>query len=575
MRRTRNTTIGTALAAWTAALLALGAGCSPSDDDSVPDVRDDGTTFEDGDVLPEDGDVPETTDVPDAEDGADGETTGPAPRLDTVSPPSGTTEGGTLVTLYGENFAPDASATFDGLACAGLIVHTPRRVTCRTPAHAAGEVDVTLVNPDGQSSTLAAAFEYDDASTPRVNWCILHYPPELSVEPDAAAGPIYGRVYVESVTPGVGPGAGVRAQIGIGVLGSDPGGWAWADATYNVDVDGIVPGDRANDEYTAALLGRAEGDYSYAYRFSLDDGETWLLCDRTGSDDGFNVAHAGTLHVLPAPPPSIGWCAVDRPVAASAEEGGDPVAVFGRVSVPRVTVGVGQGAGVTAELGRGVPGVAPDAAGWTWTPMSYATDVDGLVSGDLANDEYQGALAVPDTAGDYLYAVRFSLDAGTSWTYCDTAGAVYAELAAGRLTVTEPGTGPLVGWCQIQWPSSLTAAAGTPSDYVYGRVWAEGVTPGAGQGAGIRGQLGYGAAADDPTSWSWTDADYNVDVDGMTSGDLANDEYWQRLTVPTAVSYAYAYRFTMDDGRSWRYCDLDGTAVGEFTVDQAGALTVE
>jgi hypothetical protein len=559
-----------------AALLALGTACSPSDDDSTPDARDDGFTPEDGDVPEtEDADVPpEDGDALEAEDGADGETTGPAPRLDTVSPPSGPTEGGTLVTLYGENFAADAAASFDGLACVGSIVHTPRRITCRTPAHAAGAVDVSVTNPDGQSSTLAASFEFDDASTPRVNWCILHYPAELSVEPDAATSAIYGRVYVESVTPGVGAGPGVRAQIGIGVLGSDPGGWAWADATYNIDVDGIVPGDRANDEYAASLLGRAEGDYSYAYRFSLDDGETWLLCDRTGSDDGFNVAHAGTLHVLPAPPPAIGWCAIDRPTTATAEQGGDPVAVFGRVNVPRVTVGAGAGAGVTAELGRGAPGVAPDAAGWTWTPMAYAADVDGLVPGDLSNDEYQGALTVPAEAGDYLYAVRFSLD-GTTWTYCDTAGAVYAELTAGRLTVTEPGTGPLVGWCQIQWPSSLIVGAGVPSDYVYGRVWAEGVTPGTGQGAGIRGQLGYGAAAAEPASWNWTDADYNVDVDGMVAGDLANDEYWQRLTVPAAGSYAYAYRFTMDDGRSWRYCDLDGTAVGEFTVDQAGGLTVE
>ncbi|NMC71197.1 MAG: hypothetical protein GYA57_14180 [Myxococcales bacterium] len=567
MRGERNTAAWVTAAIWAAVCLALGAGCSPSDD-TVPDARDDAGASEDADVLPDDGDA---TDA----DASDAETSGSDPRLASVSPPSGPTAGGTLVTLYGENFAADAAVTFDGLACTGLVVHTARRMTCRTPAHAAGAVDVTVVNTDGRSATLAAAFEYDDAATPRVNWCILHYPPELWVEPDAAAGPIYGRVYVESVTPGAGAGAGVRGQIGIGVLGSDPAGWTWAEATYNVDVDGIVPGDRANDEYAASLLGRAEGDYYYAYRFSLDDGETWLLCDRTGSDDGFDVALAGTLHVLPAPPPSIAWCAIDRPAAATAEKGGDPVAVFARVHVPRVTAGVGPGPGVTAELGRGVSGVAPDAAGWTWTAMTYVADIDGLVPGDLANDEYQGALAAPDDAGEYLYAARFSLDGGTTWTYCDTAGPIYSEVTAGRLTVTEPGTGPLVGWCNLQWPSSLTVAAGATSEPVYGRVWAAGVTPGAGRGAGIRGQVGYGSPSADPATWTWTEADFNVDVDGLAPGDLANDEYWQRLTATTPGTYAYAYRFTMDDGRSWRYCDLDGAAVGEFSIAQAGTLTVE
>jgi len=551
-----------ATAAWAAAWLVFGAGCSPADD-GAPDARDDGGGFEDGDVPAEAGDAP------------DSETSGSGPRLASVSPPSGPTAGGTLVTLYGENFAAEAVATFDGLPCTGLVVHTARRITCRTPAHAAGAVDVTVAHPDGRSATLAAAFEYDDAATPRVNWCILHYPTELWVEPDATAGPIYGRVYVESVTPGAGRGEGVRGQVGVGLAGSDPADWAWAEATYNVDVDGIVPGDRANDEYAASLVGRAEGDYSYAYRFSLDDGETWLLCDRNGSEDGFDGALAGILHVGPAPRPSVAWCAIDRPATATAERGGDPIPVFGRVHVPRVTVGAGAGAGVSAELGRGVAGVAPDAAGWSWTAMTYVTDVDGLVPGDLANDEYRGALAVPDVVGEYPYAVRFSVDGGATWTYCDTAGPIYAEVTAGRLRVTEPGTGPLVGWCNLQWPSSLRVPAGAASEPVYGRVWAAGVTPGAGRGAGIRGQVGYGSPSADPATWTWTEADFNVDVDGLAPGDRANDEYWQRIPPTTPGTYAYAYRFTMDDGRSWRYCDLDGTAVGEFSIDQAGTLTVE
>ena len=537
------------------AFLALGACAAGGDDVNPADARD-GT--DDADVRP---------DVP------DGETAGPAPTLVTVSPPSGPIDGGSLVTLTGENFATGATATFGGTACTEPFVHTPRRMACRTPAHAAGAVDVTVTNLDGQSATLTGAFTYN-TTAPQVNWCALHYPAEISVAPDSPAGPISGRVFVQDVTPGDGQGPGVRGQIGVGALGSDPATWTWGDATYNISVDAIVPGDMANDEYAATILGRPEGEYSYAFRFSVDDGTTWLYCDRTGSDDGFSVAVAGTMHVVPAPPPAIGWCRLDRPATASVELGSVTETIFGRVFVDGVTEGAGQGLGVQGEVGVGRAGTEPSAASWSWTATAYATSVDGITPGDIAIDEYGTALPAPVEVGEWLYAVRFSVDGGTTWTTCDTVGAGYTEINAGRLTVTDPAVGPLVGWCNLQWPSSLRTTVGAPTESIAGRVFAEGLTAGVGRGAGVRGQVGYGASAAAPATWTWVDADYNVDVDGLISGGLANDEYWQRLTVPTAGSYAYAYRFSLD-GTSWRYCDLDGTAVGEFSIDQAGTIVVE
>jgi hypothetical protein len=537
------------------AFLAL-AACAASSDDVVPaDARD----------MTDDADVP--PDVP------DGEAAGPAPTLTTVSPPSGPIDGGTLVTLNGENFATGATAAFGGTACTEPFVNTPRRMTCRTPAHAVGAVDVTLTNPDGQSATLTGAFTFN-TTAPQVNWCALHYPAEISVAPDSPAGPIYGRVFVQDVTPGEGQGPGVRGQIGVGALGSDPATWTWGDATYNISVDAIVPGDIANDEYAATIVGRPEGEYSYAFRFSVDDGTTWLLCDRTGSDDGFSVAVAGTMHVVPAPPPAVGWCRLDRPATTSVELGSATETIFGRVFVDGATEGDGQGAGVLGAVGVGRAGTEPSAASWSWTAATYAASVDGTTPGDVAIDEYGVAVAAPVEVGEWLYAVRFSVDGGTTWTYCDTAGAGYAEINAGRLTVTDPAVGPLVGWCNLQWPSSLHATVGVATEFIYGRVYAAGITEGAGQGAGVHGQVGYGASAAAPATWTWVDADYNVDVDGLVPGGLANDEYWQSLSVSAAGTYAYAYRFSLD-GTSWRYCDLDGTAVGEFSIDQAGTLVVE
>ena len=381
----------------------------------------------------------------DLTDAPDGETAGPPPMLTAVSPPSGPIAGGTLITLTGENIATGAVATLDGTACTDPFVASARRMTCRTPAHAAGAVDVVLENPDGQSAMLAGAFTYD-ASGPRVGWCLLYYPPEISAAPDDPAGPIYGRVLVQDVTAGEGQGPGVRGQVGVGALGSDPATWTWGDATYNASVDGIVSGDLANDEYAATILGRPEDEYSYAFRFSVDDGTTWELCDRTGTDDGFNVAHAGTLHVVPGPPPAIGWCRLDRPTTTTAEIGTPTATIHGRVLVAGVTDGAGEGLGVTGEVGVGAPGSAPDSGAWTWTAMIYEASVDGPAPGDLAVDEYGAAADAPASSGSYVYAVRFSVDGGTTWTVCDISGAGYSEINAGRLTATDPATGPLVEW---------------------------------------------------------------------------------------------------------------------------------
>ncbi len=39
------------------------------------------------------------------------------------------------------------------------------------------------------------------------------------------------------------------------------------------------------------------------------------------------------------------------------------------------------------------------------------------------DDLYSVTATAPGTAGAYAFAVRFSLDGGGAWTYCDTDGA--------------------------------------------------------------------------------------------------------------------------------------------------------
>ncbi len=92
---------------------------------------------------------------------------GTAPSLTTVSPTSGSMGGGTRVTLTGTGFDPvedggfsTSSVSFGGNAATFVNVASTTTITCWTPAGAAGLVNVTVANADGQSSTAASAFTY-------------------------------------------------------------------------------------------------------------------------------------------------------------------------------------------------------------------------------------------------------------------------------------------------------------------------------------------------------------------------------------------------------------------------------
>ena len=82
------------------------------------------------------------------------------PALASLSPVRGPTAGGTAVTLSGSGFVTGASVSFGGSAAPASVV-SATSISATAPAHGSGVVDVQVVNPDGQSSTLPASFTYD------------------------------------------------------------------------------------------------------------------------------------------------------------------------------------------------------------------------------------------------------------------------------------------------------------------------------------------------------------------------------------------------------------------------------
>jgi IPT/TIG domain len=80
-----------------------------------------------------------------------------------VSPASGTTTGGTSVTISGSGFEAGATVTFGGVA-ASVSSISATSISAKTPAHAAGTVAVVVSNPDGTGATANGAYTYTTPS---------------------------------------------------------------------------------------------------------------------------------------------------------------------------------------------------------------------------------------------------------------------------------------------------------------------------------------------------------------------------------------------------------------------------
>ena len=82
------------------------------------------------------------------------------PTIESVTPSTGPTSGGTLITITGTNFTAGATVTVGGASATNVVVVNATTITAETPAHAAGTVDVTVTITGAGTATRTGAFEY-------------------------------------------------------------------------------------------------------------------------------------------------------------------------------------------------------------------------------------------------------------------------------------------------------------------------------------------------------------------------------------------------------------------------------
>jgi hypothetical protein len=155
-------------------------------------------------------------------------------------------------------------------------------------SHGDNSLDFALLSPPTpRNSTqsgpdICACVVQNESNVPlEADYCVTQFPQSLAQAAGSSAT-VYGRIYESGVTPSGGTNTNLVAQVGYGPANSNPeiqSGWTWINATYNAACSGCGN----NDEFQASLTLPAAGSYSYVYRFSLDQGTSWTVCDNDGA----------------------------------------------------------------------------------------------------------------------------------------------------------------------------------------------------------------------------------------------------------------------------------------------------
>jgi formylglycine-generating enzyme required for sulfatase activity len=121
----------------------------------------------------------------------------PPPTISGITPNSGSTLGGTAVTITGTNFTGATSVKVGTKVATGVTVVSPTTITAVTPANTAGAKSVSVTTPGGTVS-LASAFTY------------IFYPAPTITSVTPNAGPVAGGTTITLVGTNLSTTTGVK-----------------------------------------------------------------------------------------------------------------------------------------------------------------------------------------------------------------------------------------------------------------------------------------------------------------------------------------------------------------------------
>jgi len=131
-------------------------------------------------------------------------------------------------------------------------------------------------------------------------------------------------------------------------------------------------------------------------------------------------------------------------------------------------------------------------------------------------------------------------------------------------------------WCSLHEPAAAFGTAGSSVISVYGRARNLPETTG-GDDSQVVGEFGWGPKTVNPSvqsGFQYVAASKNPSCSGCGLNDV---EFVAHMTPSEVGTFSYVYRFSIDEGKTWTYCDTDGAGSGagrSFDVAKLGALTV-
>jgi hypothetical protein len=228
--------------------------------------------------------------------------------------------------------------------------------------------------------------------------------------------------------------------------------------------------------------------------------------------DAAGNASGPSAEVSALPHLQIGWANLQWPptlshVLSAVDRTDD---VYGQVWIDGRTSAPGATPSLRAQLGFGPDGSDPAGNGaWTWVDAGFNTDAGN-------NDEFVASM-LPESAGTFDYAYRYTTTNGRDWVYADLDGIGngYSPAQAGSLTVAASGdtTAPAV-------PSGLHVTSASP--------------------AGV--ELAWDAVAGDPTLYGYEVRRSDTAGGPYTTLALVTGTTYADQTVAEGQTYAYVVR---------------------------------
>lgn len=342
-----------------------------------------------------------------------------APTVGGLSPSGGPISGGTLVTVTGTNFlSGNTTVTIGGVVVptASVFVGSSTSLSFASPAHAAGNVDVTVTTPGGTSNLIAGGFTYAAAPTAT----------SLSEIYGPAAG---GTVVTIAGTNFVA--GGTTVSVGGAII---PAGAVTVNSPTSLTI--TMPGlGSGNLSISVSTAGGASGNVPGGFTF-LDAPTTSPAIVTSGPTAGGTVVTISGLHFAP----------------------GHTTVTIGGTTVPAASVTVNASTSLTfttpahaagnVAMTVSTPGGTSNAVpgGFTYLPLPAVTalnPVAGSIAGGTnvtisGSDFVTGATSVT-IGGTLIPAGSVTVNSSTSLTFTTPAN------AAGNVAVTVTTAGGTSG----------------------------------------------------------------------------------------------------------------------------------